>query len=154
MRLTLTALVAVVLTGCVPTDQLVGSYAFTLTGLDTTTAPGNSTSTPAGTGTLAVTHGVAADYVILIGQTNSNSCMLTGKKNKDKPLLVDVAAGQVCQFLYSTGSVTATLTSGSLTLDASTMNTANLALSYSYTGTVLGINYAGTGNRTYAGPRF
>ena len=154
MKRTLTALVAVVLTGCTPADLLVGSYNVTLSGLDTTTAPGMSTSTPSGTGTVAITHGIATDYVLLIGQTTATACQLTGKKNKDKAQVIDIAAGQVCQFSYSTGTVTATLTSGSVTLDASTMNTASLALSYSYTGSVFGINYAGTGNRTYAGPRF
>ena len=154
MKCTLTALVAVVLTGCTPADLLVGSYNFTLSGTDTTTAPGMSTSTPTGTGTLAITHGVATDYVIVIGQTNSSACQLTGKKNKDKAQVIDIAAGQVCQFLYSTGSVTATLTSGFVTLDSSTMNSATLALAYSYTGSVLGITYAGTGSRTYVGPRF
>ena len=154
MKVTLTALVAVVLTGCTPTDMLVGSYKVSVSGLDTTTAPGMSTSTPSGTGTVAITHGLATDYVILIGQTNATACQLTGKKNKDKAQVIDIAAGQVCPFSYSSGSVTATLTSGAVTLDASTMNTASLSLAYSYTGSVLGINYAGTGNRTYAGPRF
>ncbi len=101
-----------VLAGCTPVDPLVGSYNFTMTGTDTTTAPSNSTSTPTGTGTLAVTHGVATDYLIVIGQTDANGCTLKGDKTKDKPLVVTVQTGQTCSFNYSTGKVTATLTQG------------------------------------------
>ncbi len=151
----LKALVAMVLlAGCTPTDQLVGSFAFTLSGTETTTAPGNSSSTSTGTGTLAVTHGVATDYVVVIAQTDSNPCTLLGSATKDKPTVITISAGQKCQFLYSTGSVTATLGSGSVTLDSMTQNTATLSIDYSYAGTVFGINYAGTGARTYTGPRF
>lgn len=152
-----TALTVIALTlasGCTPNDQLVGSFSFALTGTETTTSPGNSTSTSTGIGTLAVTHGVASDYVVVIAQTDSNPCTLVGTKTTDKPLVITLTAGQTCQFLYSTGHVTATITSGAVTLDANTRNTATLSLGYSYAGKVFGINYVGSGTRTYTGPRF
>lgn len=141
--------------GCVPADQLVGSYNFVLTGTDTTTAPSMSSSTPMGTGTLAITHGLTNDYVVVIAQADAQSCTLSGTKVANKPLAMTLKADQKCQFANPLGTSTATLTTGDLVLDSSTQNQATLTVTYSYSGTtLLNINYAGTGKRTYTGPRF
>lgn len=141
-------------TACTPADQLVGTFAFSLSGTDTNTAPNTTSTNPTGTGSLAITQGVATDYVMVIAQTDTSPCTLTGSKASGKPNVITIGTGQTCQFAYPFGSVKATLNTGSVTLDTSTMNTATLAMAYSYAGQVFNINYAGTGNRTYAGPRF
>jgi hypothetical protein len=146
--------VLLVVSGCAP-DPFVGSFNFVLTGSDTTTAPSMSTSTPMGTGTLAITHGLTADYVVVIAQSDAPSCTLAGTKVANKPLAMTLRADQKCQFTNPLGTSTATLTTGDLTLDSSTQNQATLAVAYSYSGTtLLSINFAGTGRRAFTGPRF
>lgn len=139
---------AVLLTACGP-DPMIGSYSFTLTGTDTNTAPNNSTSTPSGTGTLAVTSALMTDYVLTAAQTDASPCVLKGTRG-EKAQTITIAAEQKCTFVYAGGQVTATMTSGTATLKDNVMS---LEVSYSYAGTTLGINYAGTGKRTYSGPR-
>lgn len=138
------------LCACAP-DPVLGSFTFTLTGTDTETAPRNQTTPSTGTGTLAITTGKKTDYVVTVAQSDTTPCVLEAEKN-DKGDVINIAAGQTCTFTYGTGSVTATMTSGTLKADEKGEN-ATLAVGYSYAGTTFGISFAGTGVRSYAGPR-
>ena len=154
MRRPLPVLVLAVLAGCAPTDPLPGAYHFTMTGTDTSTAPTTGTSTPTGSGTISISRGVATDYVLVLAQSDTTACVLTGAKVKDQPLAIALSPNQTCTFPYPLGSATASLTTDTFSLDSATHDVATLALAYSYAGSFLGINYAGTGTRTYTGSRY
>lgn len=146
--------------GCAP-DQMIGSYAFNITaGLDTQTAPSNSTSTPTGTGTLVITHGKTDAYLVTIAHADVGGCTLRGsKKESDQAMKFDLVANQPCVLKNSSTQVTATITSGTMTQTITEVSQSerrrdvSMVINYSYSGTTfLGINFAGTGTRTYAGP--
>ena len=147
---TLLILSAVALCACAP-DYTPGTYDFTLTGTDTETAPRSQTSTPAGGGTMAITVGKKVDYLITIAQTDATPCVLEADRN-DKGDAVNITAAQKCTFVYSGGTVTATINTGTVSV-SDKGETATVNVAYSYAGTIIGINFAGTGTRTYAGPR-
>jgi hypothetical protein len=137
---------------CSSVDPLIGTFNFTLTGSDTQTAPTSGTNPASGNGSVAITHGVAVDsYDITVAQVNSTACTVKGMQNDKDPLTIDITTMQTCSFASGTGSVTATFTSGSATVKEDTLT---LQVGYSYAGTSFGINFAGTGSRTYTGPRF
>lgn len=154
------AVLALLAAGCAPPDPLLGSYAFTITaGQDNQTAPSTSSSTPTGTGTLCITQGKTDDYLVTLAHSDVGSCTLRGTKNKDDNLKFDLVANQNCVLKNSNTQVNAVITNGtvSLTVTQVSQNVQNksvsLPVSYSYSGTtVFGINFAGTGARTYAGP--
>lgn len=133
---------------CAPADQLVGAYHATVTGMQVQTTPSNSTQTVTGTGTLAVSGDKERmGYVIVFGE--DYLCRLRGTKAASTPLVLDIADGQTCEI----GGTTATTTDGKVSIDEQTLNTATLSLSYTYSGQAFGINTAGTGTRTFTGPR-
>jgi hypothetical protein len=154
-------LLAVVLSACgVPYDPLVGSFNFTLTGTEMQTMPSNQNSTTTGTGTIAITHGIAEkSYVLTVAETDSNPCTLRGTRNEMDPNTIDIASAQMCHFTAGGGSITATLNASTakLTLGPGSMpgaDTIKLDVTYSYSGTVLGFQFSGTGTRSYQGARY
>jgi hypothetical protein len=148
-RLALLSLFAA-LTACAP-DPLLGTFTFTLTGTDTETAPRNVTASVTGMGTLAITTGKTVDYVITLSHTDADACVLEADRDQ-KGETVSLTVGQKCTFTSGAGTTTATLTSGTVT-GTEKGETVSIAVNYSYTATALGINFAGTGVRTYAGVR-
>lgn len=146
----LPVLLALVFTGCAP-DYTLGTFDFTLTGTETETAPRSQTTTSTGTGLLAITTGKKADYVLTLAQTDATPCVLEADRT-EKGDAVNIVAEQKCTFVFASGSVTATMSSGTVTASEKG-ETVSLEVSYSYVGTTFGINFAGTGKRTYAGPR-
>lgn len=146
-----THLLVLCLAGCAQPDALIGSYDFTITsGTDTNTAPNNNTSTPMGLGTLAVTPAAKLEsYILTVAQLDSAPCRLTATKGKEAGTAT-VDPGQMCTFKNAFGSVTATVSTGTVSLKEPALS---LELRYSYAGVVLGINYAGMGQRVYSGPR-
>lgn len=151
MRLAPLALAAVfALSACAP-DPLLGTFNFNMTGTDTETAPRNMSTSTTGNGTFSVTTGKAVDYLVTLAQVDTSPCVLDADRN-DKGDAIVITAGQKCTFAYAGGTATATLTSGSISASEKG-ETASVNVSYTYAGSVIGINYAGTGTRTYAGSR-
>lgn len=154
--------VVTLLAGCAP-DPLPGTYNFTISaGSDTTTAPSTSTSSPVGgTGTLAVTAAAptqgqqAQGYILTLAHSDSTPCVLTGTASTQTPMSIAIKTPQTCTLRAGGTSVTATINSGTATLNASaTPNTMALDVTYTYTGTtILGLTFSGNGLRTYTGPR-
>lgn len=150
MRIALLAGFLVVASSCGP-DLRIGTFNFNMTGTDTETAPRMMATSTTGSGTFSVTAGTAADYVVTISQTDTSPCVLDADRN-EKGDAVTITVGQKCTFNYAGGQATATLTSGSITVSEKG-ETSSVNVSYSYAGSVIGINYAGNGTRTYAGSR-
>lgn len=146
----LPALLALALLGCAP-DPVLGTYDFTLTGSETETAPRNQTTATNGTGFLAITTGKAADYVITVAQSDATPCVVDAERT-EKGDAINVTAGQKCTFIFGGGNLTATMTSGTVVASEKGENI-TVKVDYSYTGTTFGINFAGTGTRSYVGPR-
>jgi hypothetical protein len=150
MRLPIFVSSFVALSACAP-DPMLGSFNFTLNGTETETAPRSQTTTSTGAGTLAVTTGKTVDYVLTVAQTDASPCVLEADRN-DKGDVVSITPAQKCTFVFPAGQVTATMTTGTVTVsekgESLTVN-----VTYTYAGTTLGINFAGTGSRTYTGPR-
>ncbi|MFT3711399.1 MAG: hypothetical protein QM817_27515 [Archangium sp.] len=141
---------ALFVAGCAPDPQL-GTFNFNMTGTDTETAPRNMATSVTGNGTFSVTTGKTVDYIVTLSQVDTAPCVLDADLTEKKDAIV-ITAGQKCTFNYSGGSVTATLTSGSLT-GSEKGETAAVNVSYTYAGQVIGINFAGTGTRAYSGSR-
>lgn len=153
----LVPLVALLAAGCAP-DPMIGTYAFTITGgLDTQS--NGSTSTPSGTGSLVITEGKNDAYLITVAHSDVGGCTLRGSKKKQPDdMTFDLVANQPCVLRNGSNQVTANITSGtvSLTITQVSQNDQrrdiSMPIAYSYTGSVLGFAFSGTGNRTYAGP--
>jgi hypothetical protein len=152
--------VALLTAGCAP-DPMIGSYTFTITqGLDTQTAPNSTTSTPTGLGTLVITQGKTDAYLVTIAHADVGGCTLRGAKKKDpQAMTFDLVANQPCVLKNSSTQVNASITTGAVNLTITQVSQSeqrkdvSMAIQYSYSGTTfLGINFAGTGTRTYAGP--
>lgn len=148
----------VLLAGCGPgIDPLIGSYTFNLTGTDTTTSPSNRMDPVTGAGTLAITaNALTSAYVLTVAQADASPCVLEGTAlEKAATPTITIRADQKCTFVNAVGTTTATM-SGTATLKEQATKSADLMaleVSYSYTGTTFGFNFAGTGKRTYAGTR-
>jgi hypothetical protein len=149
MRIAATLLV-LSLAGCAP-DPVLGTFTFNMTGTDTESAPRSQTNSTSGGGTFSVTTGKSVDYVVTLSQTDTSPCVLDADK-AEKGDAINLAANQKCTFNYSGGTVTATLTTGTLT-GSEKGETAAVTVNYTYAGTIIGINFAGTGTRTYSGVR-
>ncbi len=163
MRLAIFAAL-VLFVGCGPgIDPLVGSYNFSLTGLDTNTMPNTKTTMPMGTGTIAVTPNAAmTGYVMTTAQTDASPCVIEGTATeKAASPEINVKADQKCVFVNGNTTVTVTFSSGKAVLklnDTRAADVVTLDVAYAYEGvTSLGLgvtlNFAGTGKRTYTGPR-
>src|SRR5437879_6285224 len=115
MRSLLLTVVALCACGT-PPDPLVGSFNFTLNCTEMTTSPNMSNVTTTGTGTLAITHGVAdKSYDLTVAQSGTNACLLRGTRAESDPYTINILAAQMCNFEYpnSSGGATATINSGS-----------------------------------------
>jgi hypothetical protein len=140
------------LAACGP-DPVLGTYNFMVTGMDNQTSPSNSTSTASGAGTIAITKGLMdQNYDITIAQAGSTACTIHGTPDPKDALTVDITAGSTCALIAQSGSATATLNAGgTATVKEQSLT---MTVSYTYSGTtILNINFAGTGARTYSGPR-
>lgn len=138
---------ALALVGCAP-DPTLGTFDFTMTGTDTQTAPSNDLTNTTGAGVLAITTGKTADYLLTLAQADLTPCTFNVARD-DKTTALSLPGGQACKI----GPSTAILTTSSLTIDEKA-ETAVLTVAYTYSGTGLfGVNYAGTGTRTYNGKR-
>ena len=144
------ALLALLLTACAP-DPVLGTYDFTLTGTETETAPRSQTTASSGTGPMAITTGKTSDYVVTLAQTDATPCVVNADKT-EKGDAINITAGQKCTFVFAGGNVTATMTTGTVAVSEKGEN-ATVKVNYTYAGTTFGINFAGTGERTYTGPR-
>ncbi|MFO0598182.1 MAG: hypothetical protein U0228_22960 [Myxococcaceae bacterium] len=151
MRTALLALAAVALSACAP-DFTLGTFNFQMTGTDTQTAPNSSSSAVSGVGTIAITTGKTVDYVLTLAQSDTDPCVLELTQD-EKTRAISINAMQKCTFNYNGGYVNATVTTGTVTPDTMKGETLNVVINYSYAGTVIGINFAGSGMRTYAGTR-
>jgi hypothetical protein len=148
---TLLLAAALAFAGCAP-DPMLGSFDYTMSSSDTETAPGNGTSNGAGAGVLAVTTGKAADYLVTLAHADTTPCTFTANRD-DKTGIVGLASGQTCLVVARGTGATATLTSGTVTVDEKGENM-TVEVAYSYAGQALfGINFAGNGKRTYVGKR-
>lgn len=150
MRRLALALATLALTACGP-DPLVGTFDFNMTGTDTETAPRNQTASVTGAGTLSITPGKTNDYLITLAHTDADPCVLIAEVDQ-KGQTVSLTAAQKCTFTSGGTTTTATVNSGTVT-GSEKGETVSVNVQYSYTATVLGINFAGTGTRTYAGVR-
>lgn len=150
MRIALLAVFAALASACGP-DLMIGTFNFNMTGTDTETAPRTTATSTTGSGTFAITAGKATDYILTLSQTDTTPCVLDADRNEKGDAVV-ITTGQKCTFNYAGGQATATLTSGSITVSEKG-ETSSVNVSYSYAGSVIGINYAGNGTRTYAGSR-
>jgi len=153
MRHALVIASLVALAGCASPDPMLGTFTFALTGTDTQTAPNNSSQGVAGSGVLAVTtsKNENVDYVVTAAQNDVGPCVLNFSRN-DKGDALTMAAGQSCTFNYAGGQVTASMSTGTVSLDDARENM-TLTVTYSFSGQTFGFNFAGTGTRTYTGPR-
>lgn len=142
-------LVALALTGCAQPDLVPGTFNFTLTGTETETAPRNQITATSGSGT--ITTGKTSDYVITLAQTDATPCVVNADRT-EKGDAINITAGQKCTFFFSGGNVTATMSTGTVSVSEKGEN-ATVKVTYTYAGTTIGINFAGTGERTYTGPR-
>jgi hypothetical protein len=154
----LVLVLAVAVSGCAP-DMMIGQYAFTITGTDTQTAPTSSTSTASGTGVLAITKGKTDPYLVTVANTDIGSCTLKGSKKKDDSAMTfDLVANQPCTLRSGNNSVNATITNGTVNLSVTqvsqqeTRRDISVVVNFTWTYTAFGINFVGSGNRTYAGP--
>ena len=149
--------VAAALTGCGP-DPMIGTFTFTVSGTDTQTAPSSSTAQVTGTGNLVITQGKATDYLVTIAHSDSSACTVNATRSKETPNTLSLVANQSCILRAGGAAATAILTSGTATLtpatsaSASDLVTLTVNYTWSYTG-LLGVNFAGTGTRTYAGTK-
>ena len=149
MRPLLFAAVAFV-SACASPDALVASFNVTTSGTDTQTAPTNSTAQIGGPGTVAITPTKdMTGYVVTFGQ-DSYSCALKATRAMSAPFTLEFVTGQTCRF----GPTTAVSTTATLSVDRESMSIVTFTVAYSYSGTATFINYAGTGTRTYTGPKF
>lgn len=146
MRLPLFAVLFV--SACAAPDPFVATYNVTVTGTDMQTAPSTATNNVTGTGSLAVTTDKELmGYLLTFGQ-EGYLCRLRATKSTATPPELNITDGQSCAI----GAATATTTGGKVTLDTSTMTIGTLTVSYSYSYTLV-FNYAGTGTRTFTGPK-
>src|SRR5581483_1677900 len=86
---------------CTSVDPLVGTYSVTVTGMDMVTTNPTSTSTVSGSGTVAITHGLATvpgGYDITIAQSDLTACTLKATVDEKDPLTINGASGQTCTF--------------------------------------------------------
>ncbi len=152
----------VLFVGCGPgIDPLIGSYTFTMTGQDINSAPNTNASTPAGSGTIAITSdALMTGYVITLAQTDTSPCVFSGTaavaKSADPEITIKPT--QTCVLLAPSGSATATLTTAKAVLKLGATrpaDTMTLDAAYSYAGTtvIFNIAFAGTGHRTYTSAR-
>jgi hypothetical protein len=141
------------LAACGP-DPVLGTFNFMVTGTDNQTTPTTQTSTASGAGTIAITKGLMdQNYDITIAQAGATACTIHGTPDPKDALTVDITAGSTCALQFAGGNATATMgTNGTATVkqDALTMS-----VTYTYTGTTIILNqtFAGSGSRTYTGPR-
>ena len=164
MRLTALSTLAL-LVGCGPgIDPLVGTYAFTMTGVDTNTAPNKNVSNATGSGTISITSAVAmtagtTNYVLTVAQADTTPCVFDGSAaEKATDPEITLKPTQVCTFYPSSGTARATLTTGKAVLKLNATRPVDgltVDLTYSYDGTtpIFNIAFAGAGHRTYTGTR-
>lgn len=143
---------SLLLVGCAPPDYLPGSYNFTMASTDTESAPRMQTNTSSGMGTMAINVGKSVDYVVTIAQSDASPCVVEATAN-EKGDVISITPDQKCTFTYAGGSVTATMTTGTIKSTGDKGEGATVEVNYTYAGTTLGINFAGTGKRTYTGTR-
>lgn len=158
----LTLCAALFLVGCGPgTDPLIGSYAYTLTGTDTNTAPNTDTATSSGTGVLVITaNAETTGYFVTLAHPDTNACTLAGTiDSKAMGPEITITANQACPFKSGLGTITATVTSGKAVLKVNAKRAEDVMtfdVAYSYagnTGFPFNLNFAGTGTRKYTGTR-
>lgn len=142
---------ALLLSACAPPDMLPGTYEFNMTGTETETAPRNQMTMTSGTGYLTITEGKNVDYLVTLSQSDATPCLVEATRD-EKTDVISIKPEQRCTFVFSGGNVTAMLTSGTLS-GTEKGETATFEVNYTYSGTTFGINFAGTGRRTYAGNR-
>src|SRR3954466_7926095 len=81
---------------CTPVDSFVGTYAVTVTGKDTNTAPNTNSTDVTGTGTLAITADKLHDgYFLTFGQVGY-LCSLKATKSTAMPTQLDLPDMQTC----------------------------------------------------------
>lgn len=142
------ALLVVMAFGCGP-DPFLGTYRYTVTaGEDHTTTPGDSRTAAMGTGTLTITHGMTSDYLMTMTPMEGGSCVLNGVRDRD--MTISFPAGQRCTFRSGGAEITATLISGNARFSGSNLM---VVLNYTYSGTWLGVPFAGEGTRTHMAVR-
>jgi hypothetical protein len=153
----LALVLAVALTGCAP-DGMIGTYAFTITGTDTQTAPQSQSTTASGSGWLTITKGKTDAYIVTVANSDTGSCTLKGTKKKDDSAMTfDLVANQPCVLRSGGNAVNATITSGTVNLSVTQVSQnevrkdISMAVNYNWTYTAFTINFVGTGTRTYAG---
>ena len=153
----LALVLAVAFSGCAP-DMMIGTYSFTITGTDTQTAPGSGTTTASGTGNLVITSGKTDAYLVTVANSDTGSCTLKGTKKKDDAAMTfDLVAQQPCVLRSGNNAVNATITSGTVNLTVTQVSQneirkdVSVQVNYTWTYT-FGVNFTGTGVRTYAGP--
>jgi hypothetical protein len=151
------ALLVPLLAACSSPDLLVGTYNTMLTGSDVSNG---NTSTVSGTATIAVTHSVEMatpqPYEVTVAQSDSTACTLKGTIDDKSNLKIDITSGQNCTLGYAGGNVTATFTMGTAVLTTGMTekdDSMKLDLAYTFVGTTFGINFSGSGNRSFTGPR-
>lgn len=141
-------LAGVLFCACAPNDPFVGTYNVTVSGTENETAPQNTSRNIAGMGTVAVTQNKERmGYLVTFGE--NYLCKLIATQSMSAPNELTIADGQSCNISGFTG----TTTSAKLSMDTATMTTVTLTVSYTFTYTLLFVNHAGTGTRTFTGPR-
>jgi hypothetical protein len=151
----------VLFVGCGPgVDPLVGSFKFTMTGMDTNTGS-TSTQNSTGAGNLAITANAAlTSYLITVAEDGGgSSCVLEGTVDEKVTTDIVVKAEQKCIFIAGATTTTVTFSAGKAVLkqaSARAMDTVTLDLTYTYTGVtqfIVTTNFSGSGKRTYTGTR-
>jgi len=141
-------LLASAVVGCGP-DPLLGTYSYTQTATYMQTVPQTGTVAGTDTGNCTVTEGSTSDYLFNATGTGGSTCVLNAMQASN--LGMTIVANQTCMFRANNNTTTtATITGGSGTLAD---NTLTVTANFTYTGTALGINFAGTGSTTIIGTR-
>jgi len=140
-------LAASAVVGCGP-DPMLGTYSYTQTATYMQTVPQTGTYAGTDTGTFTVTEGSTSDYVFNATGTGGGTCVLNAMQGSN--LGMTIVANQTCMFRANNTTTNVTITGGSGTL---VDNTLTVTGNYNYTGTLLGVNFAGTGSTTIIGTR-
>jgi hypothetical protein len=143
-------LALVLCAACAAPDPFVDTYSVNVTGMDTETAPGSGSTSVTGAGTVVVTPTKdLTGYEVTFGQA-TYSCTVKAKTSATAAMTLEVPAMETCVI----GTVTATTTMGTLTLDKATATNVTFTVGYSYTYTdIINIKHAGTGTRTFTGQK-
>ncbi len=143
-------LLTTLLCGACGSDPFIGTYNVTVTGTETETAPRNAMRTINGLGTVSVSQNKDRNgYIIVLGEP-SYLCRLTATRGSSGGgLELDLPGGQTCNVQGYSG----TAADAKLTIDPQTLSSVTLTVPYAFTYTATFENHAGTGTRTYTGPR-